>query len=604
MKRKIKKALVFTLLAAMLFSLVACGGGKTEQKQPETPSGQPAPNDDGLISSFELTGEVNKYGWNIPKETIRFSIYDCGSDVSDQAEEDARLEYVHQNMLEEFNVDITKYVYAQDPDERLNLMLASNNYPDVIVGLSDSMAEKFISQGKAIELSGYIEKYGPNIIAGYGNYLNLLRNEEGKLYKLSSGSGHTTDRMGKSFSIRYDLAKKVGVDVNNINSMEDWYQAVKKIIQQFPESPDGGKVYATTAFTEKGAEFFGAPLAFLGLYSTSTGYYKLNDDGKITFWTDTEEGLKVAKFMNKLWREGLIDPDFQTKDYDASMAFMSSERVAGNIGTWWHNYVGGHQIWETTEDDYTIDKRMQELTWEEAGAEPKLINDNFLRSARTIITNNCKNPDAVITYVNWEFTPLGVAYVAMGPEGPDRPWKLNADGLIEMNEKFWYGDPGNTSFLWDDWESDMGSFNYVVGAPGYTPESRVNNPAEGWAEPVIEINLWDPIPDYSKLDQDRLSVNNKVFLFDYARTKPYRYDGTMWTLTMTDDLNVIYQDVKDKLLEDWVLCMTAKSEAECEQLFRKISSDLRTLGLDTLIDAQQQAFSTNSAKFDGTYWNK
>ena len=35
--------------------------------------------------------------------------------------------------------------------------------------------------------------------------------------------------------------------------------------------------------------------------------------------------------------------------------------LAGNIGTWWHNFTGGHQVWETTDENYTIDKRMQEL---------------------------------------------------------------------------------------------------------------------------------------------------------------------------------------------------------------------------------------------------
>ena len=43
---------------------------------------------------------------------------------------------------------------------------------------------------------------------------------------------------------------------------------------------------------------------------------------------------------------------------------MSNERVVGNIGTWWHSYVGGHQVWQSTEEDWTIDKRMQCVTFE------------------------------------------------------------------------------------------------------------------------------------------------------------------------------------------------------------------------------------------------
>ena len=74
----------------------------------------------------------------------------------------------------------------------------------------------------------------------------------------------------------------------------------------------------------KRQEFYKTPLAYLGLYGVSGGtntsggsithYYKENDDGTITYWVDTEEGLKVAKYINQFWRDGLIDPDFQTKD--------------------------------------------------------------------------------------------------------------------------------------------------------------------------------------------------------------------------------------------------------------------------------------------------
>ena len=44
-------------------------------------------------------------------------------------------------------------------------MLAANDYPEVIVGMSDAMANTFIEQGRAIELTPYLEKYGQNVLA-------------------------------------------------------------------------------------------------------------------------------------------------------------------------------------------------------------------------------------------------------------------------------------------------------------------------------------------------------------------------------------------------------------------------------------------------------
>lgn len=115
------------------------------------------------VTDVKLTSQTNKYGWEIPEETLTFTYYACDDDATNQAEEDERLANVDKVLKEEFNIEIQKLVFAQDSEERLNMMLAADNYPEVIVGLSDTMANTFISQGRALELTPYLEKYGQNI---------------------------------------------------------------------------------------------------------------------------------------------------------------------------------------------------------------------------------------------------------------------------------------------------------------------------------------------------------------------------------------------------------------------------------------------------------
>ena len=160
------------------------------------------------VRDIELTGETNKYGWEIPVETLKFSYYSCDDDATNQKEEDERLAEVDKVLKDEFNIEIEKLIYAQDSTERLNLMLAANDYPEVIVGMSDAMANTFIEQGRAIELTPYLEKYGQNVLASYGPYINMLKEDDGSLYKLSSCIGNTTDVMGRDFEIRWDLFEK------------------------------------------------------------------------------------------------------------------------------------------------------------------------------------------------------------------------------------------------------------------------------------------------------------------------------------------------------------------------------------------------------------
>lgn len=605
--KKLKKALALGMAAAMALSMTACIGSGDSSSGSSSGGGE---GSGATPTDVELTGEVNKYGWEVPKETIKFSYYYAGDNTLDQAEEDERLQQVADVLKDEFNVEIERIVYKQDATERLNLMLADDEYPDVIVGMPDDMAETFIDQDRALELTPYLEKYGQNLIDGFGDYLNLLKDDDGNLYKLAYSWGHTTDVMGRDFSIRYDLLQEAGLPM--YDSFESYYETVKKLVELNPTNEQGEKTYGFTAFSEKGEEFYKTPLAYMGLYGVSSGtntsggtithYYKQNDDGSITHWVDTEEGLEVAKYINRFWREGLIDPDFQTKDYDSALAFMSNERVVGNIGTWWHSYVGGHQVWQSTEEDWTIDKRMQCVTFEETDATPALISDNFIRTTRNIITDKCDNPEEVMLFWNWECTPMGVAFTSMGPEGEGRPWSIDEDGNCKVNDWYWYGKDGDNTFLWDSWENEMGSGNYWMAAPGYTPENRVDDPSEGWADPVAAVNEWDLVPNFDEMDQSRLAPGQQIQKLNQETSKAYVWDQTLWTISFSPDdpEKIINQDIADHISSAWVEIVMADTEGECVELFEQMREDLHSMGLDDLVAYQQETLEKNTAKFNGT----
>ncbi len=605
--KKLKKALALGMAAAMALSMTACIGSGDSSSGSSSGGGE---GSGATPTDVELTGEVNKYGWEVPKETIKFSYYYAGDNTLDQAEEDERLQQVADVLKDEFNVEIERIVYKQDATERLNLMLAGDEYPDVIVGMPDDMAETFIDQDRALELTPYLEKYGQNLIDGFGDYLNLLKDDDGNLYKLAYSWGHTTDVMGRDFSIRYDLLQEAGLPM--YDSFESYYETVKKLVELNPTNEQGEKTYGFTAFSEKGEEFYKTPLAYMGLYGVSSGtntsggtithYYKQNDDGSITHWVDTEEGLEVAKYINRFWREGLIDPDFQTKDYDSALAFMSNERVVGNIGTWWHSYVGGHQVWQSTEEDWTIDKRMQCVTFEETDATPALISDNFIRTTRNIITDKCDNPEEVMLFWNWECTPMGVAFTSMGPEGEGRPWSIDEDGNCKVNDWYWYGKDGDNTFLWDSWENEMGSGNYWMAAPGYTPENRVDDPSEGWADPVAAVNEWDLVPNFDEMDQSRLAPGQQIQKLNQETSKAYVWDQTLWTISFSPDdpEKIINQDIADHISSAWVEIVMADTEEECVELFEQMREDLHSMGLDDLVAYQQETLEKNTAKFNGT----
>ena len=96
-----------------------------------------------------------------------------------------------------------------DAKEKLNLMLASNDYPDLIlIDRSSGMIDKFISAKALIPLEDLIEEYAPNIKEQYGEYLNRSKSEDGHIYGLPNWYGIDEEPV-LAFMIRKDYLSEV-----------------------------------------------------------------------------------------------------------------------------------------------------------------------------------------------------------------------------------------------------------------------------------------------------------------------------------------------------------------------------------------------------------
>ena len=140
----------------------------------------------GLADS--AAGTTNRFGWEVPAETIKFTAY-MGSDNPDtEAEKWAAM---HDYLVENFNVDINLLVYDNDATERLNLMLSANDYPEVVLA-SINNSTQWIEQGRAVDLAPYIESDTcKDLVERYGKYLDRLYDDDGHVYALANSWGMT-----------------------------------------------------------------------------------------------------------------------------------------------------------------------------------------------------------------------------------------------------------------------------------------------------------------------------------------------------------------------------------------------------------------------------
>ena len=84
------------------------------------------------------------------------------------------------------NIDLVSP--SGNPAEKLSLMLAGQNYPDIVLmDRGSDIVNQYIEAGALVNLSEYLDLM-PNVVAMYGDTLNKTRYSDGNNYYLSTGT--------------------------------------------------------------------------------------------------------------------------------------------------------------------------------------------------------------------------------------------------------------------------------------------------------------------------------------------------------------------------------------------------------------------------------
>lgn len=586
--KKMAKLISLVLIAAMVLTCAGCK--KNDAGKTNTGEGTQL-----IQSSLGFEGEANKFGWVVPKETLEITVYAGEGDQEELlADEKGGKATLDKWLLENMNVKINWQYYSIDMEEKLNLMLTTGDYPEVITWMSDDMANKFISQGKALDLTDYIEKYGQNITRRMGNYFNMLKDENGRVYKLAQYWGENPNVAGSDFGARYDYWLELG-DSKIYETPDEYYDAMVRILANHPTNEAGQKTYAFSSADKAGKNLLNC---MLGAYGFVSGYKK-NADGSFTHWLNTEEGLTIAKFVNKCWRNGLIDPDFLSNGYEEYVTMMTNGQLLGNYGTWWYAWTGGHQAWAVEEGDaYNVNKRFMNVSVHGDGVsmdQTSLLSSNYIGSYRCIITDKCKDPEAVLRFIDWQNSELGNMIAGWGAPAEGNVWDIAEDGT---------------------WVVDDAILDVDIKDETYHKVKDAN----GGNLYMIAINCnWlksDGRSDFSKIDPrvDRVSV------YDYWPVDPatgafsnegvnicWQYytapalDTTLYTTSFDPEAEITTtkQTIEDKIWKQWAAMISATSEEECEKVFNETKNSMNALGLADLEKYYADSYKKNYDSYSG-----
>lgn len=554
------------VLAAAMAVLVACSSlfGCSGQ---QTASSQDSESAAGRASA---TGTKNIYGWTVPEKTINIEFY-AGQESPDDCKKYS--EKMEEFLLKNFNVKMNKIVYDEDMSERLNLMLSSGDYPDCIVGMGWTDAQKWVDQGKALDLSSLVKQYGPNIQSNMGDYLKRYYSDDGKLYWLADQWG-LTDWADYAPQVRWDWYNEIGSP--DVSTPEAYYDALKAMVAKHPKNDKGEKTYALGMWkiTNTNAEAF--INTFGGMWGLKHGW-KVDSSNNVKEWINTDEGLKMAEFVNQIYRDGLLDPDSFTMTMQEWGAKVSDQRYAGFVGSWWPTGTYGHEVWIDKIKDYNQNMRYVHVDVKASGVSQSAFNPKNTMGSAVILTDKCKAPEDYIRWFDFENTDLGTKLMAWGiPNEEESIWTLSDDGKWSFKEdKVKQITTDTATFNWDGIQKLGGQCEDLMTA-------GQGNMKDG-------SNIWF---DQSNRDQwkQMKDKNLKDSIFDFTAM-------LCITIPSTDVLSSVNQQVTDVVLDGWAKAVMAKSQAECDAAIQNARTAAANAGIDSVENYYSEQYQANLKKF-------
>ncbi len=396
-----KKVLVIIMVLSLSFSLLTGCGAK---------------------NNTESTDSNTSEGSTVSQEPLAFSVMtvNFGEDPTGKVVNNAWLEEMENLMGRELDISF-QYVAMADYQEKIKIMLASGELPDLITswGLEQTDIFTYGANGTFVELSSNMDKL-PN----YQKYLDLAENskvdlysEDGKLYGFYAVETGWQDYSGGSNEISYAAAFRKDIfDANNIaipTTVDEVYEAAKKLKEIYPDK------YPIMQMEE-----WQPPINMLIAANHLGGDYTTNSfdgmyyDGSTYQYGPIQDGYKDALIeMNKWYSEGLISPDYFTQTQANGNATMA----AGDgmiIPAAWYGYPAQ---WANTypDQEWVLKVGVSNSDYGNAWAY-KMGNtdDVVVRSNWAVLVNSkSKVVDDLLTFMDYQMSDTVKEILTWGVEG-------------------------------------------------------------------------------------------------------------------------------------------------------------------------------------------
>lgn len=306
-------------------------------------------------------------------------------------------------------------------EERKNLAFASGELPDLFFGgrLTSSDEVTYGEQGLLLPLEALIEDHAPN--------LRRLLDENPTLRRsITTPGGHiyALPALTAGFGVYPKLwLNQAWLDVLGLGApttTEAFYRVLSAFKTGDPNGNGEADEIPLSALNLEGWPLGDIRPGLLAAFGFSVPYgpglFDI-DGGRVRFVPGVPEFRDYLSFMNRLYREGLLDPDAYIQD----PLQLVAKGDAGRLGAF---ATAGPFLVVGTERNEAFVQLTPLVT--EAGLEPRWpVTSNILRGTFAITARN-PNPAATLRWVDFFYSEAGALLLINGVEGED--WELTPAG--------------------------------------------------------------------------------------------------------------------------------------------------------------------------------
>jgi putative aldouronate transport system substrate-binding protein len=409
LKKKLALATSFTLCAVAI--LGGCTQSPTEVKKKES-SSAPA------LGAFPLEKPI----------TLKVFL------PSDPSIEDLKTNELTKEYEAKTNVHIEWIeVSSKDMEQKRNLLLATNSdMPDIFLNtkISNAQQVQFGSQGVLLPLNDLIEKYGVNIKKVF-DYKPLIKKmvtaPDGNIYALPSVEETFHTSLGQKLWINQAWLTKLGLKMPQ--TTDEFYEVLKAFKEKDPNgNGKADEIPLTGAINGYNTNVYSFIMnAFIQNQGFDEGPFIL-DNGKVSVAFDKPQWQEGLKYLNKLFKEGLLDRGAISQDgIQLKQLAASKDVLLGSVSA-------GAMTGFLAADS----PRMKEYTSVPPLKGPQGVQTtgyypNQLTPGKFAISSSSKYPDIALRWVDWFYSQEGTLRSNAGREGIE--WRRGKPEEIGLNGK-------------------------------------------------------------------------------------------------------------------------------------------------------------------------